>query len=58
MITLFLVDVSGPYENVEHAVQQAEEELGGTFLLANCAGYAKAARFEETPIKDIKVLIR
>jgi len=56
-VACFSVDVSGPYENVEHAVQQAEEELGGTFLLANCAGYAKAARFEETPIKDIKRLM-
>lgn len=34
---------------------QAEEELGPIFLLANCAGYAKAAKFEDTPVDEIQV---
>ena len=38
-------------------VLQAEEELGSVFLLANCAGYARAAKFEDTAAIDkIKVL--
>ena len=52
---LCLVDLSGPYEQIEHTVQLAEEELGHIFLLANCAGYARAARFEETSIEEVKV---
>lgn len=52
----YLVDVGGSYEHIIHSVQQAEDEMGPTFLLMNCAGYAKAARFEEMPIEDVKVL--
>lgn len=49
--------MSGPYEQVERTVLQAEEELGPLFLLANCAGYAKAARFEDTSVEEMKVAI-
>lgn len=52
------MDVSGSYEQIERTVLQAEEELGPIFLLANCAGYAKAARFEDTSVEEIKVLIQ
>ena len=53
----YLVDVGGSYEHIEHSVQLAEDEMGPTFLLMNCAGYAKAARFEEMPVEDIKVFL-
>jgi len=56
-VSCYSVDVGGAYEDIEHAVQQAEDEMGPTFLLMNCAGYAKAARFEEMPIEDIKRLM-
>lgn len=48
--------MSGPYEQIERTVLQAEEELGSLFLLANCAGYAKAARFEDTSVDEMKAL--
>lgn len=53
--SLSSVDVSGPYDQIERTIVQAEEELGPIFLLANCAGYAKAARFEDTSIDEVKV---
>ena len=52
------MDISGSYEQIERTVLQAEEELGPLFLLANCAGYAKAARFEDTSVEEIKVLMQ
>lgn len=55
MTIFFSVDVSGPYEKIERTVLQAEEELGPIFLLANCAGYAKAAKFEDTNVDEMKV---
>ena len=51
----YKVDVSGPYECISQTIAQAEEELGPVFLLVNCAGYAKAARFEDTTIEDMQV---
>ena len=36
---------------------QAEEELGPIFILANNAGYSRAAKFEDTPIEEIKVFL-
>jgi len=54
----YTVDVSGPYEQIERTVLQAEEELGPLFLLANCAGYARAARFEDTSVEEIKVWLQ
>ena len=52
---ILLVDVSGTYEQVESTILQAQEELGAIFLLANCAGYARAAKFEDITIGEIKV---
>ncbi|XP_057370953.1 3-ketodihydrosphingosine reductase-like [Daphnia carinata] len=56
-VSCFSTDVSGSYEQVERTVLQAEEELGPLFLLANCAGYAKAARFEDTSVDEMKRLM-
>ncbi|XP_046449073.1 3-ketodihydrosphingosine reductase-like [Daphnia pulex] len=56
-VSCFSVDVSGPYDQIERTVLQAEEELGPLFLLANCAGYARAARFEDTSVEEIKRLM-
>lgn len=53
--SLVKVDVSGPFEKIEQTISQAEEESGPIFLLANCAGYAKAARFEDTSVQEIQV---
>jgi len=36
---------------------KAEEELGPIFILANNAGYSRAAKFEDTPIEEIKVFL-
>ncbi len=36
---------------------KAEEELGPIFILANNAGYSRAAKFEDTPVEEIKVFL-
>jgi len=46
--------VAGPYQSIQQAVSQAEEDLGPVYLLANNAGYSKPARFEDTSMADFK----
>lgn len=52
-----IADVTEPYRNICHIIAQAEEELGPLYLLVNYAGYARAARFEDTSIDEIEACI-
>ena len=49
------MDVGGPYKNIQKSVEQAEEELGPVYLLVNCAGFSRPARFEDLPIEEFQV---
>jgi len=51
------IDISGDYAPIEKCVQQSEEKLGPISVLVNCAGFAIAARLEDTQIEDIRRLM-
>ena len=51
------VDVSGPFETIQQAVNKAESILGSVSVLVNNAGYCRAAKMEDTPIELFKVKI-
>jgi 3-dehydrosphinganine reductase len=54
--TVFAVDVSDNYEDVEKALHDVEEEHGPIYMLVNCAGMAICGRLEDTSVSDIKVM--
>jgi NAD(P)-dependent dehydrogenase (short-subunit alcohol dehydrogenase family) len=51
------VDVSGPFETIQQAVNKAESRLGPVSVLVNNAGYCRAAKMEDTPVELFKVKI-
>jgi NAD(P)-dependent dehydrogenase (short-subunit alcohol dehydrogenase family) len=51
------LDVAGPYQNIQKAIVQTEEELGPIYFLACNAGYSKPGKFEDIPIEQFKVSI-
>ena len=38
-------------------IQEAETSFGPVYMLVNCAGFAKAAKFEDLSVNDVQVTI-
>ncbi|CAG0913840.1 unnamed protein product [Notodromas monacha] len=53
-IFTYSVDVSSGFEAVKSAVAQAEEALGNTYMLINCAGYCFSEVFEKIPMEQFE----
>lgn len=47
--------MSAPKDNLKEIVGNAENAFGPTYMLINCAGFAKPARFEDLSESAVKV---
>lgn len=48
-------DVAGSVESISAMVKNAEASLGPVYMLVNCAGFARAQKFEDLSADLIKV---
>lgn len=48
-------DVAGSVESISDMVKNAEASLGPVYMLVNCAGFARAQKFEDLSADLIKV---
>ncbi|XP_071172653.1 3-ketodihydrosphingosine reductase-like isoform X1 [Mytilus edulis] len=56
-VCIVSVDVAGDYEEVQKAVQKAEDKQGPVNMLINCAGIGVAKTFEDLKIDEFKKLM-
>ena len=54
---IILVDIGKETSKISETIQEAESGFGPIFMLVNCAGFAKAAKFEDLSYKEMDVSI-